>query len=143
MRQDLCVAAKRSGARRGDARRGGARRNAALLLMALSLVPLPGSARQPGGNECVEAGDFIKNAALARDGGISEADFIGRIRDDIELIQAFPPQLRWFVQDDEDAAFLLAAAIEVFRKPKDAREHQREFVKACLLRGGGRPLYRL
>jgi hypothetical protein len=135
MQQELCVAAKRPLQLRADIRH-----TAVVLLVALSLFPMPGSARRTGGNECVEAGDFIKNAALARDGGVSEADFIGRIRDDIELIQAFPPQLRWFVQDDDDAAFLLGAATDVFQKPRDASEHQRDFVKTCLLRGGGRSL---
>ena len=112
-------------------------------LMALWLLPALCLARTPGVDECREAGDFIRNAALARDGGITEADFISRIRDDIEIIQAFPPDMRWFVQDEEDAEFLLAAATEVFQKPRLADEHQRDFVKACLVKARNKPKYSL
>lgn len=108
----------------------------------LLFFPLRSHAHQLSVGECNEAGDFIKNAALARDGGISEAIFIDKIRDDIEVIRAFPPQLRWFVQDDDDARLLLAAAAEVFQRPKEARVHQVEFFKSCMARakmsGGAR-----
>jgi hypothetical protein len=111
----------------------------------LAFVLLPGLclARAPDASECVEAGDFIKNAALARDSGMAEADFLSRIRDDIEIIQAFPPHLRWFVQDEEDAAFLIAAATDVFQKPRLAAEHQRDFVRACLVKVKSKPKYSL
>ena len=111
----------------------------------LALVLLPGLclARAPDPSECAEAGDFIKNAALARDSGMAEADFISRIRDDIEIIQSFPPHMRWFVQDDEDAAFLIAAATDVFQKPRHAIEHQRDFVKACMIKAKSKPKYSL
>ncbi|HYC42209.1 MAG TPA: hypothetical protein VEB70_04395 [Noviherbaspirillum sp.] len=111
----------------------------------LALVLLPGLclARVPDPNECVEAGDFIKNAALARDSGMTEADFISRVRDDIEVIQSFPPNMRWFVQDEEDAAFLIAAATDVFQKPRQAAEHQRDFVKACMVKAKNKPKYSL
>ena len=112
-----------------------------LLLLLLLLLAAPAAmARQPSPDECAEAGDFIRNAALARDGGISEADFIGRVRDDIELIQAFPPHMRWFVQDEDDAEFLLAAATDVFQKPKQAGEHRHDFMRACMRKGGGKTL---
>jgi len=107
-------------------------------LLALVLVPALTAARVPDAKECVEAGDFIKNAALARDNGMAEADFLSRVRDDIEIIQAFPPHMRWFVQDEEDAEFLLAAAADVFRKPRRAAEHQRDFVRACLVKAGSK-----
>lgn len=111
----------------------------------LALVLLPGLclARIPDASECVEAGDFIKNAALARDSGMAEADFLSRIRDDIEVIQAFPPHMRWFVQDEEDAAFLIAAATDVFQRPRNAAEHQRDFVKACMVKAKNKPKYSL
>jgi hypothetical protein len=117
------------------------RLSAALFLLALfpSLV----AARIPSATECMEAGDFIKNAALARDGGMAEADFISRIRDDIEIIQSFPPHMRWFIQDEDDAEFLIAAATDVFQKPRLATDHQRDFVKACLVKAGSKPKYSL
>lgn len=112
-------------------------------LFLLVLLPALCLARTPSASECMEAGDFIKNAALARDGGMAEADFISRIRDDIEIIQSFPPHMRWFVQDEEDAAFLIAAATDVFQKPRVAAEHQRDFVKACLVKAGSKSKYAL
>ena len=111
--------------------------------LALLLFPALCLARIPDASECVQAGDFIKNAALARDGGMPEADFISRIRDDIEIIQSFPPHMRWFVQDEEDAEFLIAAATDVFQKPRMAIEHQRDFVKACLVKASEKPGYLL
>jgi hypothetical protein len=107
------------------------------------LIPAIAMAHQPSRQECAEGGDFIKNAALARDHGMPEASFISRIQDDIEVIKAFPPPLRWFVQDDEAAEFLIAAATEVFRKPKDAGKHQADFVKACLRKVVTKPGTRL
>ena len=56
--------------------------------------------------ECAEGGEFIRNAALARDAGASREFFIGKLAEDLILIQAFPPQLRWFVQDAADEEFL-------------------------------------
>lgn len=113
------------------------------VLLALILLPALSLAGPPSANECEQAGDFIKNAALARDGGMAEADFISRIRDDIEIIQGFPPDMRWFVKDEEDAEFLIAAATEVFQKPRQAAQHQRDFVKACLVKASKKPKYSL
>lgn len=107
-----------------------------IALFALSLLPAISGAHPHSAAECAEGGDFIGNAARARDNGVSEADFIGRIQDDIEAIQALPPQVRWFVEDDEDAQFLLAAATDVFRNPKETHAHRADFIKACLRRSG-------
>lgn len=112
-------------------------------VLAALILPVLCLARAPDASECVEAGDFIKNAALARDSGMAEEDFLSRIRDDIEIIQAFPPHLRWFVQDEEDAAFLIAAAMDVFQKPRLAAEHQRDFVRACMVKARNKPKYSL
>lgn len=82
----------------------------------------------------MEAGDFIGNAALARDAGITEEQFLARIHEDLEVIKAFPPQLRWFVQDDDDARFLVDAAAAVFREPKDAAGHRDDMIRTCMAR---------
>jgi len=81
--------------------------------------------------ECVEASDFIRNAALSRDGGYLEENFLARIEDDIAAIQAFPPQSRWVVQDEDDAVMLIGAVKEVFRHPLPAEEHQNRFLLTC------------
>ena len=112
-------------------------------VLALAMAPLLCAARQPSANECIEGSDFIRNAALARDGGMSESTFIRRIHEDIAAIQALPPQLRWFVQDEDDAALLIAAATDVFRHPKDAEAHRADFLKLCLPRVGGKSFYEL
>jgi hypothetical protein len=133
-----------SGNRRIDRRsRPVLRWKKSLALIALLLIPAVCMAHQPSRQECAEGGDFIKNAALARDHGMQEASFISRIQDDIEVIKSFPPPLRWFVQDDEAAEFLIAAATEVFRKPKEASKHQADFVKACLRKVGKQPALQL
>ena len=103
----------------------------AFLLLALALLPPLSAAHQLSKLECSEGSDFIKNAALARDGGMKEARFLDQIRDDIEVIKGLPRELRWFVQDQEDADFLLAAATAVFRDPKEALVHQSDFLVAC------------
>lgn len=113
-------------------------RKAALLLI-LMLAPAIALAHKPSPKECVEGGDFIKNAALARDRGMPEESFIGKFQEDIEVIRAFPPHMRWFVQDDEAAEFLLAAATDVFRKPRPAGRHQADFIRACLRKVPAKP----
>jgi hypothetical protein len=86
--------------------------------------------------ECAEGGDFIRNAALARDSGMTEEQFMSRIEEDLEVIKAFPHALRWFVQDDDDAQLLVSAASSVFREPKQAAAHRHEFLIACMKRAG-------
>lgn len=106
----------------------------ALPPLLLAFLAATSTAGVPSANECVEAGDFIGNAALARDGGITEEQFLARIHEDLEVIKAFPPQLRWFVQDDDDARFLVEAASAVFREPKAAAEHRADMIRACMAR---------
>lgn len=95
------------------------------------------AAHAPSVTECTEGSDFIRDAALARDNGMNETGFMERLQQDIRLIQAFPPALRWFVQDDDDVAFLVSAAGEVFRQPKTPAMHQEKFFKACLGKTSG------
>jgi hypothetical protein len=103
-----------------------------LALLVLSFFPSRINAHQLTVGECKEASDFIKNAAIARDNGVVEESFMSRISDDIEVIRSFPQQLRWFVQDDDDARFLLSAAANVFKHPKAARAHQADFFNNCM-----------
>jgi hypothetical protein len=83
--------------------------------------------------ECSEGGEFIRNAAIARDNGISRDFFIGRLEEDLVLIRAFPPDLRWFVQDDDDEQFLTERAALVFDQPMKPEQHEASFVTECLL----------
>jgi hypothetical protein len=107
----------------------------AILAAGLSLAALSAGAHDTSLNECLEGSDFIRNAALSRDNGVSRGEFIDRMHADIELIQAFPKELRWFVQDDSDADLLVGHAQKVFDDPRPPESHQAEFLQACV----GRP----
>jgi hypothetical protein len=87
--------------------------------------------------ECIEGGDFIKNAAMSRANGMTREAFLGRMESDIRAIQQFPPQLRWFVQDRDDEELLTWAARLVFDSPREPESHQSEFLAACTARVGG------
>lgn len=85
-------------------------------------------------DECFEGGDFIAHAAAARDHGMTKVTFLDKLVADIRLIQAFPPQLRWFVADPEDAEFLHAEASLVFDAPQQPETHRAEFLTRCFER---------
>ncbi len=82
--------------------------------------------------ECAEGGEFIRNAALARDAGASREFFIGKLQEDLLLIQAFPPQLRWFVQDAVDEEFLSRRLERVFDEPMKPEQHEAAFISDCI-----------
>ena len=83
--------------------------------------------------ECSEGGEFIRNAALARENGVTREFFLNKLEEDLLVIRAFPPELRWFVQDESDEAFLITRAAEVFDEPRKPEEHEAAFVRDCLL----------
>lgn len=91
-------------------------------------------ASSPTVDECYEGSDFIANAALARENGMSREAFLGHMEEDFLLIQAYPPELRWFAKDEDDERFLLAAAREVFDTPDTPEGHRARFLAACFAR---------
>ena len=83
--------------------------------------------------ECNEGGEFIRNAALARDNGVTRDYFVNKLVEDLIVIQSFPPQLRWFVQDASDEKLLSEAVFSVFDEPMTAADkHQASFFGACM-----------
>ena len=82
--------------------------------------------------ECSEGSDFIRNAALARDQGMPERQFVAQFQADVQALQRLPAELRWFVQDKDDEAFLLSAVQDVFQRPRPAPVHQAQFAVACV-----------
>ncbi len=82
--------------------------------------------------ECREGGEFIRNAAHARDNGITRDFFVGKLEEDLALIQAFPPALRWFVQDAGDEKLLTDAVLQVFDSPLKPEQHEAAFVRKCI-----------
>ena len=99
------------------------RMHRALALLAALVACLPAAASKLTMAECFEGSDFIANAALARENGMSR---------EIELIQAYPPQLRWFAKDRADEVFLYESAREVFDRPLAPEQHRARFLAACL-----------
>lgn len=95
-------------------------------------LALPAQAHELALSECQEGSDFIKNAALSRDYGMTRDDFMGRMHSDLLAIQAFPRELRWFVQDQDDETFLVGFAERVFDSPQSPELHQSEFLAACV-----------
>jgi hypothetical protein len=81
--------------------------------------------------ECAEGGQFIRHAAMSRDAGMTKQAFMNRLAEDIALVQAFPPHLRWFVQDEQDERLLSAAAARVFDQPAEPEQHEATFIGAC------------
>jgi len=103
-----------------------------LLACALILYwPLAAAAQPHSVRECGEGGDFIRNAARARDNGITREFFVGRLEEDLVLIRSFQPDQRWFVHDEEDEAFLRAEVAAVFDMPVDSEQHRADFLERC------------
>ncbi|MEO8164792.1 MAG: hypothetical protein ABI619_05290 [Betaproteobacteria bacterium] len=82
--------------------------------------------------ECTEGGEFIRNAALARDNGVTREFFTGKLEEDLALIRAFPPQLRWFAQDADDEKLLTDAVSAIFDHPLKAEQHEATFIGAYI-----------
>jgi hypothetical protein len=89
-------------------------------------------------DECLEGGQFIRNAALSRDNGITREYFMSRLYADFEAIRAFPPELRWFVRNEQDETLLATAVEKVFDAPQAPRRHEIEFVDECMQSPGWR-----
>ena len=64
-------------------------RHQALIVAALA-APLCASASVPTLSDCFEASDFIANAALSRDNGMTRDAFLNRLTGDFAAIRAFP-----------------------------------------------------
>jgi len=97
----------------------------------LAAFAIPAIAHPLTLQECFEGGDFIAHAAQARDNGTSKAAFNDKLLADIHVIQAFPRELRWFVQDPEDAEFLFSEATTVFDVPRAPEAHRSDFLSRC------------
>ena len=114
-----------------------------LLAAAVAAWAVAAAAQPHSAGECREGGDFIRNAALARDSGVTREFFVGRLEDDLLTIRAFPPALRWFAHDSADEAFLRAEVHAVFDVPAESALHRDAFLERCarraerLARSGG------
>lgn len=105
-----------------------------LAMTILLATPLVAVAHAHTAGECREGGDFIRNAALARDNGTTREFFVGRLEEDLQTIRAFPAALRWFVADAGDERFLRDEVAAVFDAPLAGEEHRAAFVERCARR---------
>ena len=105
-----------------------------LLAAALSICAGHALARKPSVQECREAGEFIRNAALSRDAGMKREAFLDRLHGDLMAIRGHPPAMRWFAQDEEDEAFLVSIVESVFDQPRKSAEHETDMLHKCLAR---------
>lgn len=100
-----------------------------------ALQPREGLAQES--RECSEGGDFIRNAALSRDNGMSREAFLGRLYEDLAAIRAYPLALRWFVHNEADEAFLIGEVQAVYDAPLSPDQHRPGFIGRCLARPAG------
>jgi hypothetical protein len=108
-------------------------RFSALIAGVIALTaPALSSAHPLSLEECAQGGEFIRHAAMSRDAGITKQFFMSRFAEDVALIQAFPPELRWFVQDEHDERLLGTAAERVFDQPMKPERHEAAFVSDCI-----------
>ena len=105
-----------------------------LLAAVLSVCAGPAIAHRPSLQECREVSEFMRNAALSRDAGMLREQFLDRLRGDLAAIRGHPPALRWFAQDEEDEAFLIAAVEAVYDSPMKFAEHESDSLRKCLAR---------
>ena len=103
-------------------------------LLAIAALLAAGPVSATSVEECGEAAVFIGNAARARDAGMTRDDFLARMQSDFRVIRAFPKELRWFAESEDDERFLLEAAREVFDHPLAPEAHAARFVRACVSR---------
>ena len=112
-----------------------------LLALALLLSLLSGgaAAQQPhSSRECSEGGDFIRNAALSRDGGASREFFVGRLEEDLFTIRAFPPALRRNTSSSGLCTNQRSEVEAVFDTPLSSELHRAGFLERCTQRAGRR-----
>ena len=109
---------------------------AARLSIAFALLVAAGAAlaHKPSVQECREAGEFIRNAALSRDNGLKRETFLDQLHGDLIAIRSHPPAMRWFAQDPDDEAFLVEAVEKVFDAPLKSTEHESDTLRMCLVR---------
>ncbi len=101
-------------------------------LMMMSCAAGSAFADQHTEAECHEGADFIRNAALSRDAGVTRDAFISHLLNDLEMIKAYPVQLRWFARDEKDEQMLIEQSQRVFDHPEAPAKHESAFMQVCM-----------
>ena len=114
-------------------KRGASQQRLALVFcFCCAIHATPGIAGRPTMEECLEASDFIRNAALSRDAGVAADTFLDRMSEDFLVIRAFPAELRWFVHDAGDEMFLAKEVRLVFEQPSSPDDQSAHFLRVCV-----------
>jgi hypothetical protein len=124
-----------AGSHLGEAvtKRGASTRRLALgFFFCCAIHATAGIAGRPTMEECLEASDFIRNAALSRDAGVAADTFLDRMSEDFLVIRAFPAELRWFVHDAGDEMFLAKETRFVFEQPSSPDDQSAHFLRVCV-----------
>ena len=86
----------------------------------------------PTQQECREASDFIKHAAMSRDNGYSQKKLVQRFDDDVLILSGMDPQKRWFIRSPGATRFLRAALVETFEAPRQPKDQAARFLQSCM-----------
>lgn len=103
-----------------------------LLCLALGLTASAGATTPTTRKECLEARDFIENAAQSRDNGYSREFLLRRFEDDVIVLSGMHPEKRWFIRSPDATRFLREALTEVFAKKKKPKDHGTVFLDSCV-----------
>jgi hypothetical protein len=81
--------------------------------------------------ECREGGEFIRNASLSRDNGLSKDAFLNHLIADLSMIRSLPEAVRWFARDEKDESLLVWHAERVYDERLSPEEHEAAFLADC------------
>jgi hypothetical protein len=98
----------------------------------IALTGMAAHAIEVDAAECREAAQFVGNAAQSRINGASKEFFIGKLDEDLFLLESIPSEMRWFAHGESEAQFLRSAVLDVFDSPRTPSEHAAEFLASCL-----------
>ncbi len=101
-----------------------------VVIVAISAGPVRADKHSP--QECREGGEFIRNAALSRDGGMLREAFMQKIAEDLMMIRGYAIDMRWFARDEADEKLLTAHAQHVFDEPNAPAVHEATFIEGCM-----------
>lgn len=87
--------------------------------------------KRPAKAQCRQAAQFVLQAAMARDAGMSPALFLATLERDLDTLLARPLHQRWFVRSPVEAGLIRFAAVAVFNRPASAAQHGRQFQLIC------------
>lgn len=97
----------------------------------LLATPMPAGASAHTSGECREGGEFIRNATISRDNGLSRDAFFNHLIADLSMIRGLPESVRWFARDEKDESLLIRHAERVYDHGRPPRENEEAFLADC------------